>query len=246
MAEWFEDELFWQNLYGFLFSDERMSDGEEEIERALSLVDVSSGGVLDLACGPGRHAVPLAQRGFAVTGVDVSPFLLDRARQRATTAHVEIEWVQSDMRRFERPDSFDLALLMFTSFGYFDSQDEDQQVLEKARLSLKPGAPLLLDLLGKENLARTFEPAQVHELADGGLLVERHWIEDDWNRVRNEWILIQHGMAMPHHFHLNLYSGQELRDRLERAGFSRVELYGDLDGGDYGPEAPRLVAVAWK
>ena len=69
MTEWFEDEAFWIDLEPFLFPDERMSAGEEEIQQILGLIDFHGQAVLDLCCGPGRHTVPLARRGFQVTAV---------------------------------------------------------------------------------------------------------------------------------------------------------------------------------
>ena len=79
-----------------------------------------------------------------------------------------------------------------------------------------------------------------------GLLVERHEICDDWKRMRNEWILIKDGKAKSFRFQLTLYSGQELKDQLARAGFADVRVYGDYGGGEYGLKAERLVAVARK
>jgi hypothetical protein len=78
------------------------------------------------------------------------------------------------------------------------------------------------------------------------LLIQMHEIFDDWTRIRNEWILIKGNRAKRFKFHHTLYSGQELSDRLQQAGFSQVKLYGDFDGQPYGPDAPRLVAVARK
>ena len=76
------------------------------------------------------------------------------------------------------------------------------------------------------------------------MLVQRHEIFDDWTRIRNEWIVIQNGKASTFNFHHTIYSGQELRDRLERVGFRDIRLYGNLDGNDYTLKAERLIAVA--
>jgi 2-polyprenyl-3-methyl-5-hydroxy-6-metoxy-1,4-benzoquinol methylase len=72
------------------------------------------GTVLDLCCGPGRHAVELARRGFQVTGVDACGFLLDRAAEHAARANLTADWVKQDMRRLLRPEAFDLACNLFT------------------------------------------------------------------------------------------------------------------------------------
>ena len=76
------------------------------------------------------------------------------------------------------------------------------------------------------------------------LVVERHEIFDGWTRVRNEWLVIWNSSAMRFKFHH--YSGQELRDRMEHAGFVGVTLHGNLDGDEYGANAERLIAIGRK
>lgn len=245
MAEWFEDESFWAELYGFMFSDQRFREARAQADRIVELVRFEGTAILDLCCGPGRISIPMAQKGYAVTGVDLSAFLLEKARQRARGAGLHIEYIQEDMRRFKRPESFDLALSMFTSFGYFEDKAEDAAVLKNIYDSLKSGGSCLIDVVGKELLAGIYRPSHAHELEDGSILLERHQIFDDWTRIRNEWILIRGERAKTFRFHHTVYSGQELRDLMERVGF-RVQLYGDLSGGPYGTEAERLIAVGWK
>ena len=244
MAEWFEDEAFWESLFLFIFPPERLAAAGDEIGRLLELLDFEGRDVLDLCCGPGRHAVELARRGYRVTGVDRSPFLLARAEALAAAEKVHVDWIRSDMREFARPQSFDLAINMFTSFGYFDRRDDDAVVLRNLHASLREGGRLVIDMIGKEHLAEIFQPVTVEEAADGSLLVQRHEIFDDWERIRNEWLLIRDGAATSFRFHHTLYSAQELKISLAAAGFDEIRAYGDLDGSDYGLGSERLVVVA--
>ena len=78
------------------------------------------------------------------------------------------------------------------------------------------------------------------------MLVHRHEVFDDWTRIRNEWTVIRGGRARTFRFHHTIYSGQELRDLMEQAGFIGVKLYGNLSGDPYGTSATRLVAVGHK
>jgi len=244
--EWFDDDTFWRDLYPFMFPKERFADTSAEIQKFLSLTAPTGKTALDMCCGPGRCAIALAQEAFAVTGVDKTRYLLDKARARARAAKVRIEWVEMDMRDFVRPDSFDLALSMFTSFGYFDDKTQDLAVLRNLFASLRPAGVFLMDVVGKEQLAKIFQPTTAELLPDGTMLVQHHEIFDDWTRVRNEWILLRQGRAKSFKFHHTLYSGQEMRDRLEQVGFADVRLYGTLDGDKYGLSARRLIAVATK
>lgn len=246
MPEWFEDESFWIELYQHMFSEKRYAAASEEVEKILMLSGIEAKSVLDLCCGPGRHAVAFAKKGIRVTGVDRTPFLLSKAKELAKAEEVEIEWILEDMRNFERPDAFDLVINMFTAFGYFDKKEEDVAVLRNIYASLKQDGCFVIDMMGKEKLARIFEPATVSKEDDGALLVQLHEIFDDWSRIRNEWILIKDGKAKSFKFHHTIYSGQELKDLMHQVGFRDIKLYGNLDGERYGPDAVRLIAVGCK
>ena len=242
--EWFDDDTFWRKLYPFMFPEKRFADTPGEIQKVLSLTTPAGKTALDLCCGPGRCSIALARKGFSVTGVDRTNFLLDKARAKARAAKVKIEWVQMDMRDFVRPDCFDLALSMFGSFGYFEDKTQDVGVLRNIFASLRPAGVFLVEVMGKERLAKILQPTTSDVLPDGTMLVQRHEIFDDWTRIRNEWILIRKGRTKTFKFHHTVYSGQEIRDRLGQVGFTDVRLYGNLDGDEYGPDAHRLIAVA--
>jgi SAM-dependent methyltransferase len=246
MSDWFEDEAFWIQMEPFIFSGERLDVADEQVEKILRLVQPEGKTVLDLCCGSGRHAVSLAGRGFRVTGVDRTAFLLERAAEKARSAGVDIEWVQKDMRSFVRPGAFDFALNMFTSFGYFENEEEDLDTLRHLHESLKPGGACLLDLMGKECLAMIFEPTHAETAPDGSTLIQRCQVFDGWHKLHNEWILIKDGEVRTFEFDLTLYSGYELKGLLREAGFEEVDLYGDLDGNPYDTQASRLVALGRK
>jgi SAM-dependent methyltransferase len=241
---WHEDDAFWRTFAPWMFHEERWEKTPEQVDKVLELIGLEPpAAVLDLCCGPGRHSLELARRGFRVTGVDRTVEYLEEARRRAGEEDLDIEFVQQDMRRFVRPGAFDVALNLFTSFGYFRDPEDDRTVLRHVHESLKPGGRLLMDLMGREVLARIFTPRQWEE-RDGLLLLQETNITDDWSWVESRWITI--AATERHEFNLShrLYAGTELRDALLDCGFGEVSLYGGLDGSPYGPEAKRLVASA--
>ena len=242
--EWFENEEFWRELYPYMFPAERFLAACEQVDQILALSGCGRGKVLDLCCGPGRHAVEFAKHGFDVTGVDGSEFLLDRARERARDAGVSVQWLHQDMRRFRGPSTFDLACNVFTSFGYFEDETDDLRVLRNVRESLREGGVFMIDVISKERLARNWKDSLVTEFPDGALLLQRPQLRSDWSRLENEWVLMKDGRSRSFRFEHTIYSGRELKDRLQACGFERVELYGDLAGSAYGVDAQRLVAVA--
>ena len=246
-AEWFSDEEFWEATFPFMFPPASWPEAADQVTHVLRLAGVESGAaVVDLACGAGRHAIPMAQQGMRVTGVDRTTWLLGQARARASAAGVDVEWVESDLRQFERPEAFELAVNLFTSFGYFEDADDNLRVLRSAHASLRPGGTLVMEMLGKEVLARAFRPSDVQETAEHGMLVMRRRVVDGWSRIENEWTLVRDGAVLRFGMRHWLYSGRELHDMLAAAGFRDVRILGALDGAPYDQKAQRLVAVARK
>jgi SAM-dependent methyltransferase len=241
-VDWFADDSFWESFYPVMFPAERIDAAWVQVEQIVALTSFDGKDVLDLCCGPGRHSAELAKRGYNVTGVDRSAFLLSRARERSS----DVEWISSDMRDFVRPASYDLVINMFTSFGYFEDKDDDVRVLRNIHTSLRDGGVFLIDVIGKEYLAKVFQPTVSYTAPNGSTLVQRHEIFDDWTRIRNEWMLVDGERVKRFTFHHTVYSAQELKDRLGAAGFGSVAVYGDLEGNEYGTAATRLVAMARK
>jgi len=243
---WYENDEFWIELHPFLFPQSRLEAAPDEVALILDLVGGPVRSALDLCCGPGRHALALARSGLQVTAVDRTPFYLDMAKEKALEEGLKIEWVREDMRDFARPEAFDLIISMFTSFGFFDTEEDDLKVLDNIYKSLRRDGVLVMDVAGKEWVAEHFEETSTDELPDGSILFQRHRIVKGWSRIRNEWILVKGDKAKTFEFEHTIYSGRELSDRLSRAGFREVRLMGDLEGNEYGVGTRRLVANAVK
>lgn len=243
---WHEQDGFWDTFEPVIFDHQRRDLASGEIERLIKLLDLRPDQALcDLCCGVGRHSLELARRGFTVTAVDRTGRYLEEARSSAKTEDLQIEFIQADMRDFCRPEAFDVVLNLFTSFGYFDAQRDDRQAIENAHRSLKTGGRLVLDLMGKEIIARLFTPRDWHAV-DGGMMLEQRKIVDGWTRIENRWILVKEGRPREWTFSHRLYSAAELRRLLEDCRFSQTDVYGNLDGSPYDEKAERMLIVARK
>ena len=150
----------------------------------------------------------------------------------------------ADMREFVRPNSFDLACSLYTSFGYFAEERDNLQVLLNVRQSLVPGGLFVIEMLGKERLAGFWNDAICTEYTDGALGLQRSWVRNDWTRVANEWTLMREGKYLRYTFEYTVYSGRELKELLFLSGFHDVRLFGDFGGAPFGLDSPRLVALA--
>ncbi len=243
---WYEDDEFWQVVYPLLFHETQWANAPYEVDQILDMTGLEGEtAVLDLCCGPGRHSLELARRGFQVTGVDQTASFLDEARRRANEEKLTVEWVQADMREFVRPNAFDAALLLFTSFGYFEEADDNRQVLVNIANSLKPGGNLVLEMQGKENLARMFLPKNWNEF-DGTFWLQERCIVNDWNQIQNRWIVIREDARFEYFLTHWLYSAGEITELLHDSGFSMVSVYGGPDKAPYDHTARGLFVVGQK
>jgi SAM-dependent methyltransferase len=247
MTSWHDNDAFWSDSASLIFNKQRLEAAPKEVEQAAALLQLKPGAdVLDLCCGIGRHSVELARRGFRVTGVDRNAQYLARAKETAKREGLNIEWVQSDMREFRRDRAFDGAVNLLTSFGYFEDPQDDANVLANLFASLKPGGAFLMDIMGKEVMARIFREHDWREEPDGAILLEERKLRDDWNWADIRWIILHGNQRREHRFSLRLYSASDLRGMFETAGFRDVRTLGGLDGRPYDQAAERLVIVGHK
>ena len=246
MKAWHEQDTFWMKWAPVMFHEHRWGKAPEEVANIISLLGITeTTSILDLCCGPGRHSLQLARHGFSVTAVDRTRMYLEKARKQAETEGLEIEFVQDDMRGFCRPGSFDAVINLFTSFGYFEDVNDDRKVAANAYRSLKDKGVFLIDIMGKEILARIFRERDWYEL-DNIMVLEERKICANWSWMESRWLMIKDGKMDERRVSHRLYSATELRALLSDCGFDPIDVYGDLAGTPYDHTAKRLVLVAHK
>ena len=187
----------------------------------------------------------LARTGFSVTGVDRTRTYLQKARKQAEKEGLNVRFIRDDMRHFCRPNTFDAAINVFTSFGYFEDMAEDKKVIANVYRSLKDNGVFLIDTMGKEVLARIFRERDWYEVNDILVLEERN-VCRNWSWIENRWITIKDGEIEQSKLSHRVYSAAELATLLCDCGFKAIDVYGDLAGAPYDHTAKRLVVVAHK
>ena len=228
---WFRDDAYLA-LYGHRDRDEARNC-VELIVRTAALLPPSE--VLDLASGPGRHAIELALLGFSVTAVDLSPTLLEHSLREAEEEGVSITAIESDMRAISFTEQFDLAVQLFTSFGYFDDADDDDLVLRLVRRSLKPGGWYALDLINTRRLHQKLV-AESKRSEDGLDIVERRRIENG-RVIKDIDIISPDGVRQSFHESVRLFSPGEIDGMLRRAGFEPTYWFGDYHGTKFNSDS---------
>ena len=252
--EWFNDVKFWEQFAPIMFDEKRWQEVSAVCDGITSLsgLDLYNNKakkehirVLDLCCGFGRITLELARRGFKASGVDITESYLDTARDDAAYEKLDIEFIHKDVRKFRRKNAFDIAVNLYNSFGYFEDQEDDLLFLKNAHYSLCEAGVLIIDVLGKEVAVKDYIEAEWFERAGFTVLTESSPV-DSWGSIFNRWVLLKNGKRQEKTFVQRLYAASELRALLFKAGFAKVELYGNWDESPYDNHAQTLIAVARK
>ena len=198
--------------------------------------------VLDLACGHGRIANRLATRGARVTGLDATPLFLELARADAAERGVDVEYLEGDMRALPWSERFDAVLSWFTSYGYFDD-DDNRQVLSEAQKALKSGGRLLIENNNAAAVLRTFVPAFVIQ-RDADYLVDRFELDLPRGRIHTDRTVIRDGRTRTFSYDVRFCWPPELEAWLRDAGFREVEFRSRE--GELTLDQRRMVTIARK
>jgi SAM-dependent methyltransferase len=233
-----EDYLY---FYEELLTPERTA---AEVELVWKLLELEPGlEVLDLACGHGRIANTLAERGVRVAGLDATPLFLELARQDAAERGVEVEYVEGDMRSLPWTERFDRVLCWFTSFGYF-GDEENRQVLAEAHRALKSGGLFAVEMNNRDNLLGRWEAESVTERGEDRM-VDRRGFDAQTSRSLDERTIVRDGEERTFRFSVRMFTAAELKDWLREAGFRDAFAYGQ-DGEPLTLEHRRMTVVGRK
>jgi SAM-dependent methyltransferase len=245
-SSWHNQDQFWELFEPILFNQQRQSMAKVELEKVAALLKIQKNErILDLCCGIGRHCLELARQGFDVVGVDRTASYIAKAKQNAVEEFLEVDFVVADMKEYCQPNSFDIVINLFGSFGYFEDLEDDRQVVRNMCASLRSGGRFLIETMGKEIAAREFQERDWSQHGDMIVLSERKPIQN-WSRIQTRWIVIKGNQRVEHTVSVRSYSAAELSGLLSDNGFVNVQVYGDLEGRDYDHEAKRLVVIGTK
>jgi SAM-dependent methyltransferase len=202
------------------------------------------GHILDVACGYGRHAIELSQRGLRVTGLDLSLPLLIRAADESQRRALSVNFVHADMREMAFDGQFDGAYCVLSSFGYFD-EETNLKVATSIFRALKPGGRFLLDTINRDYIVADL-PTRVWWEGDGCVVLEEVDFNFHTSRVIiRRSVVFQDGRQMEQDISIRSYSLHELGKLLRQAGFRVLDVSGSLatKGNFFGATSRNIIMV---
>lgn len=241
MKPWYESSF--QEDYLKIYAHRDENQAMRELEKLLTYIPHKPRQkVLDLCCGQGRHSRWLALHGFNVVGVDLSSVLLQEAIKN--TLNLPVQYMRADARRVPFYEEMDLVVNLFTSFGYFDENEENEQVLHAVSSSLKPGGYFLLDYLNPDFLTTNLEPFTQTFMKNMEILQYRSLTEQ---YVHKRISIKEDGTERSYEEKVKLYRLEQLVPMLERNHLHIQYVFGDYDASGFiASTSPRMVLICRK
>lgn len=215
--------------------------------------------ILDLACGYGRHTIELARRGYKATGFDFSKHFIALAKKEAREQNVSADFIQGDMRSLPFVNQFDVIINMFTSFGYFDDENDNARVLGQVSRALRPDGKFLIDLNNPMfTLAPMIRDGKLDKKTglltrvltvklSNGLTVSNKF---DFNPETMRWTINrtweEEGKRKRYQMPIRLFHLPELKHLMEENALRVERVWGNFQGIPYGFETPRMIVLAKK
>ncbi|HMB99250.1 MAG TPA: methyltransferase domain-containing protein [Balneolaceae bacterium] len=240
---WFE-EWFDSPLYEKLYSNRDEKDAASLADLIEEVIPVSAyRNVLDLGCGRGRHSITLAQRGYQVTGIDLSNKAIEKAKRIAGQKNLNnVKFFVRDMRD-PLPKQFDAIVNLFTTFGYFLEDEENRRVLRNTGKMLNQGGILFLDYLNPHYVEKNLVPSEsgmyekltynvTRQIKDGMVFKTIQFSDDSLDE------------PVKYRERVKLYDLEWFRDVLTDSGYDIIETYGNYEGSPFLVESPRMIIVA--
>lgn len=238
---WFE-HWFNTEYYFLLYQHRDDAEAQRFLYRLLNTLQIPEGAsILDIACGKGRHSKVLADAGMDVCGIDLSPNSI-----QAASAHAgpHLRFAVHDMRIPFAHEQFDLAVNLFTSFGYTERAADDQAALNAAYAALKHGGLFIQDYLNAKPVLGTLPQKQ--ELTRNEIRFNTHKYRD--NGFIKKDIRVEDGTQQFHFTEqVKIYSLEQLTALHQASGFIVKHIYGNQELEAYQDDtSPRIIIVSQK
>lgn len=248
-----ESHLFGATLEGKLEITEAEIEGLVKIFNEHRVPEY--GFILDMACGIGRHSVPLAEKGYNIVGIDISPPYIRKARKYAEERGVaeKTHFTVGDMRQITKTLTdhnkvFDAVVNLWTSMGYWD-EETDRNILSQALTLTKPNGIFIMHTANRDFLIKNFQAKDIVFSKEGLVIMEERKLDLESSRMFNVWryyrqngedLLFLSKMEIDH----RIYSLHELKKQFKNSGWKYITSYGGFDQKPFSVDTFSMVIVA--
>ncbi len=240
---WFK-EWFNTPYYHILYKDRDFQEAENFISHLTDFLKLPKGSkIIDLACGKGRHSVFLHKMGYDVLGVDLSEESILFTKQFETSGlNFEVHDMRDEIFGNLVDEKVDAVFNLFTSFGYFEDENDDKKVFSSVRNALKKDGIFVLDFLNERFVKNTLVPETIIKKGEIDFFIKK--------RIENQHvikdIIFKDENGIPHEYFekVKLHTVEEITSLAEKSGFSVEKIFGNYHLEDFDLEnSPRCIFI---
>lgn len=235
---WYES---WFNspYYHILYQHRDVDEANTFISNLIDLLKPNKHShILDLACGTGRHAVMMANMGFEVAGIDLSTNNIKKAKKKEKP---NLHFYVHDMREEFRHEYFDYVFNFFTSFGYFDVENDNQRAIAAMKSNLKSKGVLVIDFMNTEFVLKNLIAEEIIEL-DGIRFCVKKMLKD--NFIIKTIDVSDEGMKLQFQERVQVLKLSDFRRYFELSNISLDRVFGDYSLNEFNAKSSeRLILI---
>lgn len=238
---WFEN-WFDSPYYHILYQNRNDEEAEAFMDSLCAYLKPSlEASMLDVACGRGRHAIYLNKKGYEVTGIDLSQSSIAFAEQfKNKRLHFKVH----DIRHVFKTEAFDIVLNLFTSFGYFETEQEHIDALKALHRALKEKGVFVLDYFNSEKIMRHLSPQEVKHIDGIDFYISKH-ISD--GKIIKHISFEHREKKYVFEEEVKAFTTVELEEMLTKSGFQVLKCFGDYALKEFSAtQSDRLIFICQK
>lgn len=240
MSDWFES-WFDTSFYHILYKNRDHNEARNFVEQLTSNLNISPEAfILDLCCGKGRHAIHLNELGYRVHGVDLSEKSIEHAK---SFENERLTFEINDMRNAVNNGPFDVVFNLFTSFGYFDNQEDNESVLRSISTYLKKEGILVIDYLNAENIIKDLPMKEVVVSEGIEFQISKQLIQ---NTISKEITFTDQDVDYVYSEKVQAFKLADFKEMLTKTGFNLMGVYGDYDLSDFDETSSQRMIIKAK
>lgn len=241
---WYEDWFGEDYLKVYPHRDE--DEARQQVDFVERIMPLSSARrILDLGCGSGRHALEMSERGYNITCFDLSSVLLSMAKKKGGNDNCCVRFVEGDMRDLPFKSVFDVVVSFFTTFGYFETDEENVKTLLSIKHVLKPGGAFMQDYLNKDYVIKNLVPVD-SRTENGFEMKQERRFNAQAQRIEKKITLSENGKSREYFESVRVYTLEEMQSMIAHAGLILTQTFGNFDGSPFSEASPRLILTGRK
>lgn len=233
-VSWFDSPY-----YHLLYKDRNDSEAQNFLDALIQYLNPSpQAAILDMACGRGRHAIYLSQKGFDVTGVDLAASSIAHAKQSSDN---KVHFKVQDIREPDPTACYDVVLNLFTSFGYFEDLNDNLRVLQAVRQALNPQGLFVMDFLHADRTIAKLVPFEQKKI--GGIPFQIKKRLEDKTIIKTISFDVD-GAQHQYEERVTAFSPDDLHTLFKKSGLTIIDTFGNYQLEPLNANSDRLILVA--